>query len=190
MPPEPFKFDGDLTDWKKNQILRFVGTTALDVGCNTGNTTRWLNSIGIKTLGIDREDQPLYQFESGEFESVIGWNVLEHFEDDSFALHQMFRIASKNVILSVPKEDDISLPDSRLTYRPYVDPTHRHYYTRDRLAQMIGGYTTLIEPTTPVRPALVYEKCGVPRWLCSLADSLLWRENENMYCNYLVVIWK
>jgi len=186
MPPEPFKFDGDLTEWKKSQILRFVGRSVLDVGCNTGNLVRWLNSIGIYTEGIDRGDQ----WPERQFESVVCWNTLEHIENDQEALEKMLRIATKNVILSIPKEDDISLPDSRLTYRPYVDPTHKHYYTRKRLAKMIGAHKTLIELITPIRPALIYNKCGMPKWLCSLADALLWRENENMYCNYLVVIWK
>lgn len=212
MPAEPFKFDGVLDEWKSGQIMRFCRRSALDIGCNTGDLVGFLNQRKIYAEGIDasgtyianaREKHPHCVFHEGidlnlftdkQFESVVAWNVLEHIEDDRGALQQMMRIAAKNVILSVPKEDELSLPHSRVTYRPYVDPTHRHYYTREILSEIIG--TTRVqdvyfEDTTRVRPMLAYEKLGIPDWLCTLIDNLFWavgRNKELFHANLMVVI--
>ena len=100
MPPEPYKFDGVLDEWKKQQILRFCKKTVLDIGCNTGELVGYLNSIGIYAEGIDsnvdfiaqgRKYFPearfyvgtdLSQFTDNQFESIIAWNVLEHVDQD------------------------------------------------------------------------------------------------------------
>lgn len=214
MPPEPFKFDGVLDDWKRNQILRFCHRTALDVGCNTGELVNFLNSVNIFAEGIDvslplivkaRGRYPQWNFHHGfdlsifaddQFESVVAWNVLEHIDDDSRALSEMLRIASKNVILSIPKEDELSLPDARVTYRPYVDPTHKHYYNRAMLTELIlsiGNHAIYFEDTTRVRPLLAYKKIGIPHWLCSTLDRIFWAVGSNknlLQANLMVVIRK
>ena len=108
----------------------------------------------------------------------------------------MLRIASKNVILSIPKEDDLSLPSSRVTYRPYVDPTHIHYYTRERVINMIRRseqFSVFFEDITRVRPLLAYEKIGIPLWICGSLDWLFWllgRNKEVFHANLMVVISK
>jgi ubiquinone/menaquinone biosynthesis C-methylase UbiE len=214
MPAEPFKFDGVLDEWKRSQILRFCKATALDVGCNTGELVGHLNAIGIRAEGIDTNQEfiraasqkfPLARFHAGQdlsvfqdsqFETVIAWNVLEHIPDDRQTLKEFLRIANVNVILSIPKEDEISLPSSRVTYRPYVDPTHVHYYTREILTTMLQGLGTVdiyFEDTTRVRPLLAYEKIGIPAWLCRSLDTLFWslgRNNEVLHANLMAIITK
>jgi 2-polyprenyl-3-methyl-5-hydroxy-6-metoxy-1,4-benzoquinol methylase len=214
MPAEPFKFDGVLNDWKSSQILRFCGASALDIGCNTGELVAFLIDRGIHAEGIDSNVEfikaakkgyatlkfhtgtRLSKFRDGQFESVIAWNVLEHIEDDIQALKEMVRIASRNVILSVPKEDELSLPDSRVTYRPYVDPTHRHYYTKAMLLEMaakIEALNAYFEDTTRVRPLLAYHKLGIPRWLCVTLDNIFWKfgsDRELFYANLMLVLTK
>lgn len=212
MAAEPFKFDGVLEPWKRGQILRFCQSSALDVGCNSGELVMYLNQKQIHAQGIDkdaglieqaRKNNPGIEFHCGselskfadnQFETVIAWNVLEHIAEDDCALREMIRIASKNVIASVPKEDKISLPDSRVTYRPYVDPTHVHYYTHEHLLSMIaniGDYGVYIEDTTRIRPALAYAKIGVPRWLCAAIDTVLWSlagDREPFHANLMFVV--
>ena len=92
----------------------------------------------------------LRAFEDNRFETVVASDVLEHIPDDALALSKFVRIARFNELLSVPKEDAISPPHSRVTYRPYLDPTHVHYYTKERLSTMVrhwGGYTLRVEDT-------------------------------------------
>jgi ubiquinone/menaquinone biosynthesis C-methylase UbiE len=214
MPAEPFKFDGVLDEWKSNQILKFCRSTVLDIGCNTGELVGFLNGKGIYAEGMDashafiqkaREKFPQCVFHQGvdlgifadnQFESVVAWNVLEHIDDDRHALAEMLRIAGKNVILSIPKEDELSLPDSRVTYRPYVDPTHKHYYNKAMLTEMIliiGDYSVYFEDTTRVRPLLAYTKIGIPRWCCSMIDTVFWNVGKNkelFHANLMAVISK
>jgi ubiquinone/menaquinone biosynthesis C-methylase UbiE len=214
MPAEPFKYDGTLDEWKKGQIMRFCRSSALDIGCNTGALVGYLTSIGRHAEGIDNSEQhieearrtfpsatfhlgtDLTQFTDGQFDSVVAWNVLEHIPEDEEALRQFLRIARENVIISVPKEDDLSLPYSRVTYRPYVDPTHLHYYTRESVSAMvkrIGEYSVFFEDTTPVRPMLAYAKIGIPLWLCRTLDALFWkigRGTEILHANLMVIITK
>ena len=214
MPAEPFKFDGVLDEWKKNQILRYCRKSVLDVGCNTGELVGFLNSIGIYAEGIDSEPKHIASartkftkskfftgtdlsiFSDNQFETAVAWNVLEHIPDDFAALKEFLRVAESNVILSVPKEDDISLPFSRVTYRPYVDPTHVHYYTRERIAELvhgIGDFDLYFEDTTRVRPLLAYHKIGIPLWLCKFFDEIFWlvgKDKNVLHANLMVVITK
>ncbi|MFA6455571.1 MAG: class I SAM-dependent methyltransferase [Bacteroidota bacterium] len=214
MPAEPFKFDGVLDEWKKNQIMRFCKKSVLDVGCNSGELVGYVNSIGHYAEGIDNSEplitqakqkypsstfhlgQDLSIFSDNQFESIVAWNVLEHIPDDIGVLKEFLRIAKTNVILSIPKEDELSLPYSRVTYRPYVDPTHVHYYTREILQQMIssiGNYEVYFEDTTRVRPLLAYNKLGIPLWLCKGIDSFFWSigtSKEVFHANIMVVITK
>jgi len=209
---DPFKFDGALDPWKLGQILPACHRTVLDIGCNTGNLVATLNQQGRHAEGIDideahialaRQHHPqctfhagadLTRFADGQFESVVAWNVLEHIEDHVTALREMTRIASKNVILSIPKEDDLSLPDSRVTYRPYVDLTHFHYYRRDSILKMVhdlGWRTVQIEDISRARPLLAYARIGIPRWLCATLDNLFWaisRRRESFFSSLRVVI--
>jgi ubiquinone/menaquinone biosynthesis C-methylase UbiE len=212
MPAEPFKYDGTLNDSKKKQILRFCRKSVLDVGCNTGEIVGFLNSIGIYSEGIDINQNfiltakskfpknifhlgdNLSIFKDNQFETVLAWDVLEHIPDDAHALKEFVRVAHSNVVLSVPKEDEISLPYSRVTYRPYVDPTHLHYYTRDILAKMVsqlGDYTLSVEEAYRVRPLMAYEKIGISLRICSFLDRLFWRFGKNkelFYANLVAEI--
>lgn len=214
MPAEPFKFDGVLDEWKKNQIMRFCKNSALDVGCNSGELVGYLNSIGRYAEGIDNSEQLILQarqkyphatfhlgqdlsiFSDNQFDTIVAWNVLEHIPDDIGVLREFLRIAKTNVILSIPKEDEISLPYSRVTYRPYVDPTHVHYYTRELLNNMVSGighYNIYFEDTTRVRPLLAYHKIGIPLWLCKSLDALFWsigEKRELFHANIMTVITK
>jgi len=214
MPAEPFKFDGLLDNWKSDKIMRFCKKSALDIGCNTGELVAFLNERNIYAEGIDSNESfitkarsknvdlnfhcgiDLSIFRNNQFESVIAWNVLEHIENDDIALKEMLRIASNNVILCIPKEDELSLPNSLVTYRPYVDPTHKHYYTPERIKNMvsdIGKFEIYFEDTTRVHPVLAYNKIGIPYWICSLIDTIFWKfgtEKHLFYADLIVVVNK
>lgn len=212
MSAEAFKFDGSLDPWKLGQILPHCSGSVLDIGCNSGNLVGYLASRGHHAEGIDveaglieqaRQQHPqcrfhlgpdLSQFRDGQFDTVVAWNVLEHIQDHETALREMTRIAAKKVVLSIPKEDDLSLPDSRVTYRPYVDLTHFHYYRRDTIQAMVhalGFRQLLIDDISRARPLLAYAKLGVPRWLCASLDNLFWllsRSRDSFFSSLRVVI--
>ncbi len=214
MSSEPFKNDGALNHYKINTIIPLCRNSVLEFGCNTGELAGYLNGIGIYAEGIDINkdfinsartkfpkcifhlEKKLDEFKDSEFETVVAWDVLEHIADDVKVLHELIRIAKYNVVLSIPKEDQISLPYSCITYRPYVDPTHIHYYTKKKILEMVEGlnlYTVDIREDYRVRPLMAYEKIGIPKLLCNLIDRIFWFFSKNkspFYANFVVQITK
>ncbi len=211
-----FLYDGSLDEWKKSMILKCCGkaTSVMDVGCNTGDLVAFFNSIGVSAAGMDVNEEfikaafrkyPDLQFEVASsldkyndsiVDAVIAWNVLEHVSDEMSYLKNMWRIARRKVVLSIPKEDAISWPDSRVTYRPYVDITHLRYYSKEKiqnLAASIGCDDFEILETSRVRPMLAYAKIGINRRFCRLIDNILWflsRDKSVFYSNLVVVFNK
>lgn len=214
MPAEPFKFDGILTPFKAKIVAKFSRDSVLDVGCNDGELVNYLNSIGKKAVGIDMDEKliskakskyPHIEFEVASAESIpyddnsfdtcVAWNILEHLEDDKKGFKELLRVARKKVILTVPREDEISIPSS-VTYRHYVDPTHKRYYSKKNLKELITGKSgdvIHLELVSRVSPLLAYAKIGIPMILCKVLDKIFWiiSPNKEAFLSvWLVVVEK
>lgn len=211
-----FLFDGVLNEWKLSMILKCCGkvTSIMDVGCNTGELVAFFDSIGVSAVGVDvnqgfintaRNKYPhlsfevvsgLSKYDDSIVDAVIAWNVLEHVPDELDYLNNMWRMAKNKVVLSIPKEDEISLPDSRITYRPYVDITHLRYYSKESiemLAASVGCDDFEIIETSRVRPLMAYSKIGINKVFCQLMDDILWffsRNKSPFFSNFVVVLNK
>lgn len=102
--------------WIYEQIASAIGSRILEVGSGTGNITRFLCANGQEVMATDvvssyrNELQRLFgakpnvqvgkfdldrespvEFVAQPFDTVVCLNVLEHIEDDEFALAQMHR---------------------------------------------------------------------------------------------------
>jgi ubiquinone/menaquinone biosynthesis C-methylase UbiE len=209
-----FLYDGSLDEWKKSMILNCCGkvSSVMDVGCNTGDLVAYFESIGVSAAGVDVNNElidvalrkypglrfevanSLNNYDDSSVDVVIAWNVLEHVADEMDYLKNMWRMAKSKVVLSIPKEDAISLPDSRVTYRPYVDITHLRYYTKEKLQELacsIGCDDFEIIETSRVRPMLAYAKIGINKKFCQFMDNLLWMlsRNKSVFYSNLVVVF-
>lgn len=214
MPAEPFKFDGILTPFKAKIVEKFSGDSVLDVGCNDGELVNYLKSVRKEVVGIDTDEKliaeakrkyPTIEFkkadaeslpyEDNSFDTCVAWNILEHVEDDKKGFRELLRVARKNVILTVPREDEISIPSS-VTYRHYVDPTHKQYYSEKNLKELIAGEGERIihlELVSRVSPLLAYAKIGIPMILCKVLDKIFWiisPKKEAFLSVWLVVVEK
>jgi len=212
MPAEPFKFDGILTSFKAKAVEKFSGDSVLDVGCNDGELVNYLGSIGKRAAGIDIDENliakakrkyPHIEFKVASAESIpynddsfdtcVAWNLLEHLEDDKKGFTELLRVARKNVILTIPREDEISIP-SGVTYRHYIDPTHKHYYSEKDIKKLINGKGNIVylEPISRVAPLLAYQKIGIPMMLCKLLDKIFWKivPNKDSFLSVWLVIVK
>lgn len=103
--------------WIYEQIAEAIGNRILEVGSGTGNITQFLCAKGNEVIATDvvpsyrNELQQLFldktnvqvsqfdldmkapaEFVSEPFDTVVCLNVLEHIEDDLFALEQMHRV--------------------------------------------------------------------------------------------------
>ena len=211
MPAEPFKFDGTLDVFKKDQVLRYGGVSILDIGCNDGQLVNYLHSMGKISAGVDYDEDLINKavdnfpdlnfqkssmeslpFSDNSFETCVAWNILEHVDDEKMAIKEILRVASKNIILAVPREDEISIP-SGVTYRHYIDLSHKRYYTRERLNQLFGDKISYIEVVSQCKPLLAYYHIGIPRIVCQALDRVLWavaRNKDPFFSMFLVIVNK
>jgi len=173
-------------------ILARSGKTILDVGCGEGRLSEFVQENGRFVVALDIDENKLKSF-SGvpkvlsdanrlpfpdkSFETVFLFNVIEHTVDDIVTLREAARVATKNLLLSVPKVDTYHRHQSGLSYRHYIDPTHRRYYTEESLKETLkrAGFQRFeIAHFSRVRPLLFYDRIGYPRLLLKAFDFLLW----------------
>lgn len=94
--------------------------TVLEVGCNEGFLSQALIEAGHHVTSIDndpkfiqkakelfgitviQEDVMNLPFMDGQFDLVIGGEVLEHLDNPGAGLSEMFRVAKRRVIISLP----------------------------------------------------------------------------------------
>jgi Methyltransferase domain len=93
--------------------------------------------------------------------------VLEHIVDPSAALREMYRICSKNIIISVPNcRISEGMRKSNLLYSHWSDPTHVNFFYPETICNLIESsgfkviHTEGINRLTPF-PFLL-ELLGIP----------------------------
>ena len=128
-------------------------------------------------------------FEANTFDTVLLINILEH-ADDRKVLEETGRVCRKNVIFSVPHEKEAALEAYGVTYHSYFDPTHRRYYTYERLADLLqstGFRLDALYRTYPINAiGLLLHTLHVPHPLTLQMGSLL--EKSLLVKNYYMNI--
>jgi SAM-dependent methyltransferase len=146
----------------------------LDFGCGTGILIRHLRAAGLEAYGIEihrpaireallpdvRSFVTLYDghlplpFADQAFRSVIASEVLEHIQNYTETLSELARVASEQLLITVP--DMSAIP---LCYHSHVVPwhilegTHVNFFNQTSLIQTLEPYfhqvsTMRIAPTT------------------------------------------
>lgn len=181
--------------FKKERILELAGPAVLMVGCGKGKYLEFCISSGLDGAGVDISieyaieaskrsggrvavaDACSLPFPDGSFDTVTLWDVLEHVPEDCAALRESIRVARKNILFSVPAEDFHPDHSAGVTFRTYTDLSHRRYYDDQRLENLLslcGQRDYTVERFDRVRPALLYKRVGIPRFVLSALDKLLW----------------
>lgn len=198
--------------FKKAKLLELAGESVALVGCGGGKYLEFAHRTGRSVVGVDISharsveanartpgrvavaDARNLPFPDKSFDTVTLWDVLEHMEEDSKALKEALRVARCNVLFSVPAEDSFAEYSSGLTFRTYIDPTHRRYYTLARIDALMSlcareNYT--VQKFHRARPALLYRRAGIPRGLLSVLDKILWllgSKSETLMRSYFVEV--
>lgn len=152
--------------------LEFGGETIVDLGCGYGAYARRLQDLSRRVTGLDSEpsyvararergvdavegDAAASPFADGEFETALLFEVLEHVDSPASVLAEALRIASRNVLVTLPNVDDFDLlAEHGLTYWHMLTTDHVNFLSsRDMigLAAEARASITLI-PTEPVEP--------------------------------------
>ncbi|RME57485.1 class I SAM-dependent methyltransferase [Candidatus Parcubacteria bacterium] len=199
--------------YKMEKIVAYAGRSVLDIGCRTGAYVAFCNALGKQSVGIDIHAPSLAQarrqyptcdfrqisgddlpFEDKQFDTVLMWDVLEHIQDDHKALSEALRVARKNVLISVPKPDEMTHPGIGVTYLHYIDPEHKRYYTPEdirNLADTCGGKVAQVEHWCRIYPLHLYQTLGIPRPILSVLDRFFWiigRNKEPFFRNLFTEI--
>ncbi len=125
---------------------RLVGGRFLDVGCACGHSTHALALLhpgewagidfGHTAVEMARRDFPQYKFfyskdynyaaMTGQYDSIVCSEVLEHVPDDRRFVDEMLGVAKYRIAFSTPN-------------RPVNDPGHLRVYTEDTLRALFPG---------------------------------------------------
>jgi ubiquinone/menaquinone biosynthesis C-methylase UbiE len=157
----------------------------VDVGCGEGVLTeRWAQAIEGRVVGIDLDDpklraewerrsRPNLAFEpgfgdaipyaDGEFEAATAMEVLEHVPDPDAVLSEMRRVASRWLILSVPREPLWrALNVLRGAYLRELGntPGHLNHWSRRGFAELLGRYGEIVELRSPLPWTMALVRVG------------------------------
>ena len=187
---------GEIHRRRLRAVLNHTGASVLEVGCSSGKYVSALRAKGYRAIGLDlltdpqwlgEENRPYIAasalnlpFGSAAFETVIAFETLEHLHKPELTLAEFHRVASKNVILSVPDcETPEALLRSGLVFSHWRDRTHRTFFTENNLIETLreSGYQPVY--TERIIPVLidypVLRSFRVPPWLAYPIARLLCR---------------
>lgn len=103
---------GPRASFLESQLLPGV-STILDIGCSDLYFTDRLRGLGYEVVptdleprqdGIERCDIMDTGYDDGAFDAVVALEVVEHVPDPVKALHELRRVARRQLIISVPNE--------------------------------------------------------------------------------------
>lgn len=150
-------------------------SSVLDVGCGEGVlTARWAEQLGTgRVVGIDLEDPKLRRewtlrprpnlefqamageslpFGDGEFELAAATEVLEHVPDPERTLCEMARVASRHLIVSVPREPlwrALNLGRGAYVRQLGNTPGHVNHWSRRGFLRLLDRHGDVLETRSP-----------------------------------------
>jgi 2-polyprenyl-3-methyl-5-hydroxy-6-metoxy-1,4-benzoquinol methylase len=150
-------------------------SSVLDVGCGEGVlTTRWAEQLGSgRVVGIDLEDPKLRRewtlrprlnleframaaeslpFDDGEFELAAATEVLEHVPDPERTLSEMARVASRHLLVSVPREPlwrALNVGRGAYVRQLGNTPGHVNHWSRRGFLRLLDRYGDVLEARSP-----------------------------------------
>lgn len=150
-------------------------SSVLDVGCGEGVlTTRWAEQLGSgRVVGIDLEDPKLRRewtlrprpnleframaaeslpFDDGEFELAAATEVLEHVPDPERTLSEMARVASRHLLVSVPREPlwrALNVGRGAYVRQLGNTPGHVNHWSGRGFLRLLDRYGDVLEARSP-----------------------------------------
>ena len=146
----------------------------LDVGCGEGVLTeQWARRVPGRVVGIDLDDPQLHAewatrqapnleyrvmkaehmpFADGEFELASAIEVLEHVPDPAHTVAEMARVASRWLLVSVPREPLWrGLNMARGAYLKDLGntPGHLNHWSKRSFVALLGRHGEVVEARSP-----------------------------------------
>jgi SAM-dependent methyltransferase len=146
----------------------------LDVGCGEGVLTeQWADRTPGRVVGFDLEDPKLrseweqrarpnlefhagdahrMEYRDGEFDIATGMEVLEHVPDPAGVLAEMARVASRWVLVSVPREPlwrGLNVARGAYLRELGNTPGHLNHWSKRGFAKLVGRHGEIVELRSP-----------------------------------------
>ena len=158
----------------------------LDVGCGEGVLTyRWAQRLGDRpVVGIDLEDPAIQAewekrqapnlsyrvmkaenlpFGAGEFDVAAAIEVLEHVPDPEHTLAEMARVASRHLLVSVPREPVWRVTNlARGAYWKDLGntPGHVNHWSKAAFTRLLSRHGGVVEARSPFPWTMLLVRLG------------------------------
>lgn len=164
-------------------LVRFAaqhsGESILDLGCGYGAYAVALKKQGKRCVGCDINLQylksalssglpvvaadTLLPFPDRSFDTVLLFEVIEHVPVLDGILKEAFRVARRNVLITVPNAEDIQLlKENDVTYAHMLSSDHVHFFDPKAFEQLLLGFGSdvRIERGDPLYPFWFLSRSG------------------------------
>jgi 2-polyprenyl-3-methyl-5-hydroxy-6-metoxy-1,4-benzoquinol methylase len=175
------RFEGTLEEL----FVQAAPQTLLDVGCGEGVLThQWAQRIDGKVVGIDLDDPELHKhwenrqapnleykvlkaenmpFEDNSFEVASAIEVLEHVPDPEHTVAEMARVASKYLLVSVPREPlwrGLNMARGAYIKDLGNTPGHLNHWSKRSFVALLNRYGTVVEARSPFPWTMLLVRVG------------------------------
>ncbi len=150
---------------------RHAGSSVLDLGCGFAAYSDALAQDGLKCVGADINLEYLraaarqkvsvvnvdaaLPFADRAFDSVLLFEVIEHVSDLQSILREAFRVARRNVLITVPNSEDIErMKANDVTYAHMLSSDHVNFFDATGLKELLSTYAAdvSVERADPIYP--------------------------------------
>ena len=150
---------------------KHAGQKILDLGCGYGAYSLALLKEGRSCVGCDVNLEYLktavasglpavaalgpLPFHDKSFDTVLLFEVIEHVPPIEGILKEAFRVARKNVLVTVPNAADLELlRGNDVTYAHMLSSDHVHFFDPDSLSALLRGFggNVQVERGDPIYP--------------------------------------
>ena len=160
-------------------------SSLLDVGCGEGVlTAQWAARIEGRVVGIDLDDPQLHAeweqraasnleyrvmkaenlpFGDGEFDVASAIEVLEHVPDPEHTVAEMARVASRHLLVSVPREPLWrGLNMARGAYLKDLGntPGHLNHWSKRSFVELLSQHGEVVEARSPFPWTMLLVRLG------------------------------
>ena len=139
-----------------------AGRSILDLGCGYGAYSLALAAAGRQCVGCDVNMKYLSQasssglpvvavdsvlpFPDRSFDTVMLLEVIEHVPQLENILSEAFRVARRNVLVTVPNAEHLErLQENDVTYGHMLSSDHVHFFDPKTLEQLLGRFAGKVE---------------------------------------------
>jgi len=175
-------FEGALEDL----FVQAAPSSLLDVGCGEGVLTeKWARRLdGGRVVGIDLDDPALHAeweqrsapnleymvmkaenlpFADDEFDCATAIEVLEHVPDPEHTVAEMARVASRNLIVSVPREPlwrALNMARGAYVRDLGNTPGHLNHWSKRGFVRLLSRHGEVVEARSPFPWTMLLVRLG------------------------------